>query len=126
LIECGWVNYYEDCHTLTYADIFLLIKSTNISRSSAGWPNKLGDYMALGRPVLLNLYGDIKEFVNKYPSGFIMISLDQSSISEQLDKIIENEYCLKEMGHKNRIVAEENISWDARVKKLVNYLNNLN
>ena len=123
IINYGWLNFYEDYSAAQCVDIYVLMKTTNIERSSMGWPNKLGDYMALGRPVLLNTYGDITDFVTKYPDGFIKITLNENEIAQQLDNIINNKYCLTEMGKSNRKIAEEVISWKARMSNLIQSIN---
>ena len=58
----GWLDYTKDTSTLNDIDIFLqLLNDNNISK--AGWPNKLGDYLAFGKPVMLAPYGDLVDFV---------------------------------------------------------------
>ena len=125
IINCGWLNFYEDYSLAQCVDIYILMKSTYIKRNSMGWPNKLGDYMALGRPVLLNLYGDIANFVSQHPNGFITIKLSEHDIEEQLQNILNNKFNLKNMGVSNRKVAENEISWKCRMEKLLSEINGL-
>lgn len=119
LINAGWIDFYNDYSLAQCADIFVLMKSQNIGLSSMGWPNKLGDYMAIGRPVLLNLYGDVESFSKEYPKGFITVQLSEDSICDQLRKIQNNMYDLKMMGLANREVAEKVISWKSRMNTLL-------
>ena len=64
----GWLDYSKDVSTLKDIDVFLqLLDDNNVSK--AGWPNKLGDYLAFGKPVILSPYGDIIDFV-KNEKGF--------------------------------------------------------
>lgn len=123
IINYGWLNFYKDYSMAQCVDIYVLMKTTNAERSSMGWPNKLGDYMALGRPVLLNLYGDIEEFVNRNPEGFITIDQSENTIEKQLKKIADGIYPLQSMGETNRFIAEKAISWNARFAKLMNDIN---
>ena len=58
IYECGWVDDHGDNSILSATDVCVLIKQNNIKNQS-GWPNKFGDYLACGRAVLLDSYGDI-------------------------------------------------------------------
>lgn len=120
IINWGWLDFYKDYTAAQAVDIYVLLKSNNITRSSMGWPNKLGDYMAIGRPILLNLYGDITDFVQKHPIGFISTDINENSIKKVLDNIWNKNYDLKGMGMVNRKIAEEEISWKARMSCLLN------
>ena len=64
----GWLDYSKDVSTLKDIDVFLqLLDDNNVSK--AGWPNKLGDYLAFGKPVILSPYGDIIDFVKYEKDG---------------------------------------------------------
>lgn len=119
LISCGWVNYYQDYSKLQAIDIFTLMKSDDVDRSSMGWPNKLGDYLSIGRPIIISPYGDIISFVQQYPDGFVVTDGTPESIEEELIKIDLGEYNLKDMGRVNRDVAEDKISWEVRMRSFL-------
>lgn len=123
IVEGGWLNYYNDYQKAQCIDIFVLMKSTNITRNSMGWPNKLGDYMAFGRPVLITLYGDVKMFVEKNPNGFITIKPEENDIERTLSAILNKQYNLHAMGLINRNLAEEQISWESRFRQLMKQIN---
>jgi glycosyltransferase involved in cell wall biosynthesis len=119
ILEKGWIDYYKDPSPLQCVDIYVLMKSDNIYLSSLGWPNKLGDYMAIGRPVLITPYGDVSQFIKENPDGFITIDTEPRNITNCLYSILNNKYNLKQMGLYNRKVAIEKISWEARIKLLM-------
>lgn len=119
VIEKGWIDYYKDPSPLQCIDVFVLIKSQNLSLSAMGWPNKLGDYMAVGRPVLITPYGDITSFIEKNPKGFFLCEANANNIVNTLLSILDNKYDLKQMGLNNREAAVEQISWVARVKQFL-------
>ena len=121
LMELGWLDFSKEFYKWQCVDIFLLIK-TNFKRSSAGWPNKLGDYLSIGRPIMVNLYGDVEKFVAENSEGFIQISLDKNKIRQQLDNILSKKFNIEIMGLMNRRVAEEKMSWDFKVKQFVKIL----
>ena len=112
----GWLDYSKDVSTLKDVDIFLqLLDNNNISK--AGWPNKLGDYLAFGKPVILSPYGDLIDFV-KDEKGFFTVDYDKDSIINTLLRIKDSTYPeLERMGKCNRQLAET-ISWKNRAKKI--------
>lgn len=109
-INFGWVNYADDYEKLQCVDVFVLFKEASLS-NRAGWPNCLGDYLACGRPVLLNPVGEVVEFVNKYPEGFFVSTLSLETVSNNINFIMEHPVVLLEKGRINRMLAEKEISW---------------
>ena len=112
----GWLDYSKDVSTLKDIDVFLqLLDDNNVSK--AGWPNKLGDYLAFGKPVILSPYGDIIDFV-KNEKGFFIVEYNKYSILKILQEIKDIPYSdLKTMGYANRQLAEK-ISWKNRAKNI--------
>lgn len=108
--EMGWIDYSKDANLLSIVDVFVLIKKNTVI-NIAGWPNKLGDYMACGRPILINPYGDVAEFVTNNKGCFITTSWNESEIEQKIQEILDGKYPLEEMSHKARYIAENKISW---------------
>lgn len=116
-VQKGWVDYLSDCECLKEVDIFLLVlEDTTTAR--AGWPNKLGDYLALGRPVLITPYGDLIKFVADNPEGFFSVSFSVDSIRDAIRQMLDGAHDLRSMGKANRRLAET-ISWEKRAELLV-------
>lgn len=122
MLEMGWVDYSKDSEKLSVVDIFILIKQFN-NINFTGWPNKLGDYLACGRPVLITPYGDVTDFVNKYNNAFIVVDRDQKKIEENIEEIIAGKLNLKRMGDYARSIAESKISWQIKANELSTFYN---
>jgi len=122
LVEGGWIDYYSNNESafLGAVDVFILIKREDVKNLS-GWPNKLGDYLACGRPVLLNTYGDIKSFVEMYNPGVITVNYDKADISLKIEDICRGQYDLRALGNINRKLAETHLSWRHKAKLLENF-----
>ncbi len=114
--ECGWVDYHGDNSILSATDVFILIKQNNIKNQS-GWPNKFGDYLACGRAVLLNPYGDIIPFMQKWQPGVIEVDYSKDSILKGIASICEGMIDLSESAARNRAIALSN-SWLQKAKEL--------
>lgn len=120
----GWLDYTKDTSTLNDIDIFLqLLNDNNISK--AGWPNKLGDYLAFGKPVMLAPYGDLVDFVRD-KRGFFIVSYDKESIIKTLNEILKMPIeKLYQMGIENYHLAQT-ISWKNRAKSIEAIVNQKN
>lgn len=118
IIECGWLDYYKDTSLLSAVDVFVLLKVDNKVNNS-GWPTKLGDYLATGRNILANLYGDVFSFVKE--NGVFVIETDntEEDIKNKIVNIANNRTWLEE-GKYNRQVAEK-YSWDVRANELLSF-----
>lgn len=123
IIECGWVDVIKGQQDIRQTDIFLLMRE-NLLIGAMGWPNKLGDYLSFGRPVLISPYGDLCEFVAEYPEGFIVVNRnDEKQIETVLKSVLNSHINLTDMGKCNREIAENVISWDARIRQLITAIN---
>lgn len=118
--EKGWVNYFKNKEILNDVDIFVLVmKNTLIN--CAGWPNKFGDYFALGKPILVTPYGDLVDFIKTYQPGIIEVYYSEKSIDHAFTNIFENfnQDQLIEKGKKNREIAVKYLNWDVNANLII-------
>lgn len=118
--EFGYIDYSVDSSVLSCVDIYVLFKQDNII-NCAGWPNKLGDYLACGRPILLNLYGEMIQFAEQFSKGLFIVDYDMKMIKEKIALIGQNRHILNGMGKINRNIAENCYSWDIQATKLFKF-----
>jgi glycosyltransferase involved in cell wall biosynthesis len=121
--ERGWIDYLKNVDKLDDVDVYVQIRRDNIL-SVAGWPNKLGDYLSNGKPILLFPYGDLVSFISDNPDGFITVNYEIESISLKIKEIISGKYDLLKMGIINRGIAEKN-SWESKALEIIKFRNNL-
>jgi glycosyltransferase involved in cell wall biosynthesis len=116
ILEMGWIDYDEDYKKLGIVDVFVLIKEIN-QINIAGWPNKLGDYLACGKSVLLNPYGDICEFVNSKEDIFFIVKRDFDDIVRVINKIKTGEVLIDGNAENILNFANEH-SWIKKAKEI--------
>lgn len=114
--NCGWIDYYGDNSILSATDVFVLIKKDNIENRS-GWPNKLGDYLACGRAILANPYGEIIPFIKEWEPGIISVDYSKESIKSAIKGICKESIDIAGMGLRNYSVANSN-TWADKAKEL--------
>ena len=123
IYECGWVDYYGDNSILSATDVFVLIKQDSIENRS-GWPNKFGDYLACGRAIIVNPYGEIIPFVEEWRPGIIPVEYSKESIKAGISAICDGSIDIGELGKRNYDVANAN-SWINKAKELERVFVNL-
>ncbi|MBN1234185.1 MAG: glycosyltransferase [Candidatus Coatesbacteria bacterium] len=108
IFNFGIIDWDTLPYLLSCVDIFLLpfpYKTANLGK----WPNKLGDYISLGRPYITNPTGDVKTFTEKNGCG-ILVDENPESFANAIMYLIDNEDVRKKMGEKGRHASENDIS----------------
>jgi glycosyltransferase involved in cell wall biosynthesis len=89
------------------------------------YPNKVFDYMAAGRPVVLAIDGVIREVVEAADCGIFATPGNAEEIAEAIRKLAANSEQSRAMGLKGRSYLEENFSRAVIGNKLVGLLEEL-
>ncbi len=121
LICTGKVPYSDLAKYVNVADIGM-VPHLKCDHTETTIPNKLFDYMCLGKPVLVSDVAPLKRIVEETNSGKVFDWSDCNDFAEKVIEIIEN----KEEYSKNSIKAfEEKYSWKHDEKVLIKELEEL-
>jgi glycosyltransferase involved in cell wall biosynthesis len=90
------------------------------------YPNKVFDYMAAGRPVVLAIDGVIREVVESADCGIFASPGNAKELAEAIRKLAANAEQSRAMGLKGRKYLEENFSRAGIGEKLIRLLEELN
>lgn len=80
-------------------------------------PNKLFEYAMAGLPVIVSNMKEMRELVEKYDMGIVVIDDKIESMNNAIDKILQSD--IKQMKQNARRCAEEN-SWEKQEIKMIN------
>ncbi|MDR1385717.1 MAG: glycosyltransferase [Planctomycetaceae bacterium] len=119
IVEHGWVNLSSvvDIIKLKDIDVFVQFLPDN-NMAKAGFPNKLGEYISLGRAVILAPYGDLWQFIHDR-EGFFVIERDIESIKEKISEILAmDRKKLACMGKSSREYAKM-LTWENKAKQML-------
>jgi glycosyltransferase involved in cell wall biosynthesis len=86
------------------------------------YPNKVFDYMAAGRPVVLVIDGVIRAVVDAAGCGLFAQPGNAVELAHMMRGLAKDKVRAREMGLKGRKYLEENFSRTALVEKLVGIL----
>ncbi len=116
VIHMGPVSYERLKDVLACADVMLL-PYPNVAINQVNFPNKLGDYMAAGRPVVTNPTGDMGQMVQDEGIGMVT-SEDPQAYAEAICVLLADPVQREAMGKRARHLAETRYSWRAMAQKV--------
>ncbi len=73
--------------------------------STAGFPTKLGEYLATGKPVVVTATGDIADYLTDGVSAYLVAPDDVNAFSERLRYVMSHSAEAAEVGKRGREVA---------------------
>lgn len=122
--QFGWIDYSEYSKLLSCADAFSIVLKNNL-RNNARYPNKLGDYIAAGKPIIANPVGEVKYYIDKYPEVFYKVDEYAVDHVEYLILKLYNKIRTNNIDHRMiRNIAIEN-SWQNRATELSVFYNSI-
>ena len=123
VIMPGVIPFEQVPAYLCACDIQLLPMQDNLA-NQARIPNKLTDYYASGRAVVVSHVGDTGRYVQDQQTG-ITAGTDAGSFAQSVVQLIHNrKYCL-EAGVRARSLAENEYSYSILTKKLMQFYTSL-
>lgn len=117
IIFPGYVNFKTYNMYLSACDIFVLpFTDNNINRGR--WPNKIGDYLCLKRPIITNPTGDIKKLFRSYQLGALCDETVESFFFT-LKRFLENKNTIEYRSSDAEVLVNEVLSFEKRVKEIL-------
>lgn len=121
VIFTGKVERDEMPSLLTGALALTLARPNNI-QARGGFPTKLGEYLATGKPVVVTAVGDIPRFLKHRVNAFIAEPDNPVDFANKLDEVFENYKLSLEIGRKGKILANTVFNYSAQGKRLAKFL----
>ena len=111
-------EYY---HVLNDCDVFCMTR-INTPYSNAGFPFKLGEYLATGKVVIATSVGDVPRYLKHMISAILVKPENDYSIAEAMLFCIQNPKICRRIGSNGRLLAEENFDSIRISEKLLDIL----
>ena len=117
IIFKGYIDFEEYNKHLSSCNVFVLpYSNTLINRCR--WPNKIGDFICLERPIITNPTGDVKELFTKYKLG-ILCSENSEAFYNSLQNVIKREYEDKFDAEEASFVANNLLTFSGRIDRML-------
>ena len=84
------------------------------------WPNKVGLYMSLERPVVTNPVGDIRALIERYQVGLVADATPED-FACKIITLLENPNLVQQLGRNGRKAAETAYNWKTLVQRLEDF-----
>lgn len=100
----------------------LVLKRPNTLQNKAGFPTKLGEYLASGNPVLCSSVGDIPLFLEDMKSALLFNPDDEDAFVKKLVWLLEHPAEGRAIGINGQQVAENSFNAESETIKLMNVI----
>jgi glycosyltransferase involved in cell wall biosynthesis len=107
------------------ADLLVLPRPDS-KQAQGGFPTKLGEYLATGKPVCATRVGEIPDYLTDNESVFFAEPGSVESFAEAMEMALSDPENAKSVGANGRRVAEEHFNKDVQARKLMEFLEQLN
>jgi glycosyltransferase involved in cell wall biosynthesis len=109
LVQFGMLDRDGLATVMACADV-LLLPYTNRAVNRFRYPNKLGDYLAAGRPIVTNSTNDLGRLVADERVGLIAEDTPES-FAGAIKQLFDDESLREELGRRGRELAESKLDW---------------
>lgn len=122
-----FLGYISDLEVLKYqrnALLGLINKPENLQNNFC-FPTKLGEYLAIGKPVLATNVG---EYMNYLINGFNSIILKDNSpecLGENIIEVLKNKEYYENIGINGKITADLNFNYKVQCENINSFINTL-
>jgi len=118
----GWVSYEKYISTFKLVNVIIL-PYPNEPRNIGRWPNKMGDYFLIGKPIITNSTGDIKKLFDNYKLGYLVKNIESEYI-QILTKFI-NKRNINNHGNYDFDKVLSEFSFSRRISKIIDFIKNI-
>lgn len=119
ILQTGFVSKDELNWWLGCADVCLL-PFPNTVYNIGRWPNKVGHYMSLERPIVANPYGDIKGLIEEHEVG-LSADTTPEDFASKIILLLENPDFARQLGRNGRRTVESIYNWKTLVAGLEDF-----
>lgn len=123
IIYPGWLEYEDYNRHLSACNLFSL-PLKNIPRNTGRWPHRIGDFLALDRPVLSNPTGDLVPLFDSYRVG-LLCPENAAGFGKVLGDILDGKIDLEEHHFDSLMVAREVLAFSRRVDGILEFYEQL-
>jgi glycosyltransferase involved in cell wall biosynthesis len=123
IINLGYLSDEQYKYQLNSADIYCMTR-INSEFANAGFPFKLGEMLATGKPVIATKVGDIEKYLSN-KSAVLIEPESVSEIEKSIELLINDKYFSRQIGANGRKVCEVHFNSDILSNRLLNFLNKI-
>jgi glycosyltransferase involved in cell wall biosynthesis len=116
----GFLNREQYLTQLASADVLLMLR-TNSPFANGGFPFKLGEYLASGKPVIASKVGDVEKYLQHNDNALLVEPGNIDQITSAMSYCLTHKSEVKDIGKNGRIVAEKWFDAIKHSRKILNF-----
>ena len=124
LVFTGRVARDEMPKYLCNARVLTLARPTGL-QAEGGFPSKLGEYLATGRPVVVTSVGEIPEYVVDQDTAFLALPDSELDFAEKLAYALEHRSMGDEVGQRGRALAVREFDYRCQGERILEFFQRL-
>jgi glycosyltransferase involved in cell wall biosynthesis len=125
IIFAGQISRAEIPAYLTNAKILALARPKSMI-ADAGFPSKLTEYLATGKPVAVTDVGEIPNYLVNNVNAFLSVSDNVDSFADVLEQILINYEDAQMIGIKGKELVKTIFNYNHQAKRMIEYIGSLN
>lgn len=114
----GYLETDEYYSVMNGCDIFCMTRNKSLY-ANAGFPFKLGEFLAAGKGVVATKVGDVGNYLVSGENSLLIDSESVEQLTEAISFFVSNREQIEVMGYKARLTAEENFDSEKLSRKLI-------
>ena len=119
----GWVDNEKVPQLINECDIGI-VPHKKCAHSDTTVPNKLFDYMAIGKPVIVSDARPLERIVTNENCGFVYKDGDTDSLADRI-KALMDKNVRTTFGHNGQNAVKNKYNWDIDQKRFINAINSV-
>jgi glycosyltransferase involved in cell wall biosynthesis len=109
-------KYLSECR-------ILVITRQSTIQTKAGFPTKLGEYFATGKPILLTNFGDIEKYFEDGTDVILAECGNPESIAHKIKWMIQNQDASKMISERGYNKARDILEFKKSVNRIIQLIN---
>jgi glycosyltransferase involved in cell wall biosynthesis len=109
---------------LDNAEILTLARPKSMV-ADAGFPSKVTEYLATGRPVVVTKVGEIPEYLLDNKNAFLSEPDSVDGFAEKMDFVLSNYDFALMVGEKGKLLASSIFNYNFQVKRIIEFIRSL-
>ncbi|MGH1366129.1 MAG: glycosyltransferase family 4 protein [Calditrichia bacterium] len=125
--QINFIGYLDDDAFYRFLDEADILCMTRVGSdfANAGFPFKLGEYLATGNPVIASQVGDVSRYLKNGEDALLVEPDDVPAIAEALEYAVRNQTDVLDMGRSGREKCRKFFDPATHVDKLVTFLRDI-
>lgn len=124
VVYTGEISKSEMPYYLKEAKILALARPKNL-QSETGFPTKLPEYLATGKPVVITKVGDIPKYLQNGENAFVVEPNDSDAIAEAFEVILSEYEKALEVGARGQQLAKTVFSPQFQAQRVINFIDEI-